>query len=143
MAMKKPGSNFEYERERDDDLLRVYRDTIHAADHIRMPDILDVVVNSPSKRFWVSEERAAVVVARMLKGDTCPHMRPQKREMFGEILRRVEHLRESNPGMTIAMLVFHVVRQPAPKFYLTPGSAKVILSRIRKKRRNEYRRHHR
>lgn len=140
--MKKTGASFEYERERDDDLLRVYRDAIHAASHIHMPDILNAVVNTPSKRFWVSEERAAVVVARMLKGDTCPHMRPQKREMFNEILRRVKEMRRQHPDMTIAMLVFHVVRQPAPKFYLTPGSAKVILSRIRKKRRNEYRRHH-
>ena len=140
--MKKPGASFEYERERDDDLLRVYRDAIHAADHIRMPDILDAVVNSPSCRFWVSEERAAVVVARMMKGDTNPHMRPMKREMFAEILRRVQELRKDNPDMPISMLVFHVVRQPAPRFYLTPGSAKVILSRIRKKRRNEHRRHH-
>ena len=140
--MKKPGASFEYERERDDDLLRVYRDAIHAADHIRMPDILDAVVNSPSCRFWVSEERAAVVVARMMKGDTNMHMRPMKREMFAEILRRVLQMRKDNPDMPISMLVFHVVRQPAPRFYLTPGSAKVILSRIRKKRRNEHRRHH-
>lgn len=140
-SMKKRGCTFEYERERDDDLLRVYRDAIHAARHIHMPDILNAVVNSASRRFWVSEERAAIVIGQLLRGESIPHMRTLKREMFDEILRRVLLLRSQYPDMTISMLVFHVVRQQAPKFYLTPGSAKVILSRIRKKRRNEYRRH--
>jgi hypothetical protein len=140
--MKKRGCTFEYERERDDELLRAYRNACHSADYIRMPDVLDAVVNSPARRFWVSEERAAIVIGKMLRGESIPHMRPLKREMYAEILRRVNDLRQRRPDLTIAMLVFHVVRQPAPRFYLTPGSAKVILSRIRSRRRNEHRRHH-
>ena len=131
--MKNYGSHFEYESHRNADLMRAYREEIKASRHISLPVVLHTIVNRPSARFWVSEERAAIVMSRMLKGDSLPEMRPLKREMYQEIFKIVMRLREQHPDRTLSQLTFEAVRQPAPKFYLTPGSAKVIISKIRRK----------
>lgn len=130
--MKPHGSHFEYEEQRNDNLMAVYHEIIVKASYVRMPDIYEKVANSPSRRFWVSEERAAIVVSAMMRGDKLKNMRPLKREMYNEIYKRAMKLREKNPSMPISQLVAVVVEQPAPKFYLTPGSAKVLICKIRK-----------
>lgn len=130
--MKPHGSHFEFEDQRNDDLMTVYHKTIVSAKYVRMPDIYKKVANSPSRRFWVSEERAAIVVCSMLRGDKLKNMRPLKREMYNEIYSRVMKLREKNPDTPISQLVAVVIEQPAPKFYITPGSAKVQICKIRK-----------
>ena len=98
----------------------------------------------PSKRFWVSAERAAIVISNMMRGDDLLNMRPTKREMFQEIYHRIKILQEQNPRMSIYEMALKVVQEPAPKFYITAGSAKVIIYRIRKqwhKKRSQELRH--
>jgi len=58
----------DFTRERNDDLMRAYREQRALANYIIMPEIFEKVAESPAKRFWVSEERAAVEVSRMLVG---------------------------------------------------------------------------
>ena len=131
--MKHKGSKFECEKERNDDLMRNYHLLLDQSVHISMPDIYREVVERPSSRFWVSEERAAIVVASMLRGDDLGKMISNKKEMFREICSRVVKLRSEHPNMTVYEACFRVVRQPAPKFYLTPGSAKVIICKAKEK----------
>lgn len=131
--MKYKGSKFECEKERNDDLMRNYHFLLDQSVHISMPDIYREVVERPSSRFWVSEERAAIVVASMLRGDDLGKMINNKKEMFREICSRVVKLRSEHPSMTVYEACFRVVRQPAPKFYLTPGSAKVIICKAKEK----------
>lgn len=130
--MKPHGSDCEFKQQRNDDLMRAYHELIKSTRYIRMPEIYRKVVNMPSSRFWVSEERAAIVVAAMMRGEMPKKMRPLKREMFDEIYRRVLKLREKNPQLTILQLVSQVVEQPAPKFYFTPGTAKVYITKAKK-----------
>lgn len=130
--MKPTGSHFEYEAERDDNLMECYHELLRRAEFVRMPEIYSQVVDMPAKRFWVSEERAAIVVSAMMRGERLDNMRPLKREMYNEIYRRAMEIREENPELPISRLVAQVVEQPAPKFYLTPGSAKVLICKIRK-----------
>lgn len=125
--MKPHGSKFEYERERDEDLLQTFRRLIVESPVINILNICTILANSPAKRFWVSEERAAIVLSAMMKGDRLEGMRPTKREMFNEIYRRAMQLRREHPEMTIYELASNVVRQPAPKFYVTPKSAKYLV----------------
>lgn len=130
--MKPHGSHYEYEDQRNDNLMEVYHEIIVKANHVRMPDVYEQVANSPSRRFWVSEERATIVVSSMMRGDSLDRMRPLKREMYNEIYRRAMALRDKSPKMPISQLVAQVLEQPAPKFYITPGSAKVLICKIRK-----------
>lgn len=130
--MKPYGSILEFTRERNADLMRAYRHQIRKPGHIRMSDIGAAIVNMPAARFWVSEERAAIVVSALLAGRDLPHnMRPTKCEMFSEIYRRVIALRRSRPKATLFDLVSQVVNSPAPKFYMLPRSAMDIIYKIK------------
>lgn len=123
----------EYAEERVRDLMRAYDEYISSCAYIRMPDVYRAIVNMESKRFWVSDTRATKVICAMLRGVRIDGMRPLKREMFEEIFRRVMDLRERRPELSISECCAMVVEQPAPKFYLAPGSAKIMVCKGRKK----------
>lgn len=136
--MKNYGSKSKYYHERIADLLRAYTQCIAGVSYIYLPDIYRRVVEMPATRFWVSEHRAAVVVAEIMRGDNLHYMRKNKREMFFEIFRRVEALKEEYPAdRPLLHLVEEVVFQPAPKFYLCPGSARALILKGKKQWRIE------
>ena len=130
--MKNRGSCFEYAEERNDDLMRAYKEQISSCDNVYLPSLFARVVKSPSKRFWVSVERASIIIAEMRRGNKLTNMRPTKRAMFEEIYRRVMILKKAHPEQSYSQLVFEVIQEPAPQFYLTPKSAKVIICKARK-----------
>ena len=129
--MKHFGSILDFTHERNRDIMRVYRERLAEATVIVMPAIFELVAQSPASRFWVSEERAAAVVAAMEAGKPMPRMRSNKREMFGEIYRRYLIMRKDCPGKSAYELVARIVNQPAPKFYLTPRTVGEFIYRIR------------
>lgn len=130
--MKNFGSCFEYEQERNADLIRAYHEDISSCEVIRLSEVWQRIASMPSARFWVSEERAAIVVARMMKGDKLEKMRPLKREMFTEIFKRVKKVLEGEPELSIYNCCIRVVNTPAPKFYMTPLSIRVTIYKIKR-----------
>ncbi|MCM1077767.1 MAG: hypothetical protein NC411_10455 [Bacteroides sp.] len=126
------GSTLEYSEERITALMVEYDRYIASCSYIRMSDVFDHIVNRPCPRFWVSDIRAAVVIAGMLKGGQLRNMRPSKREMFQEIFRRVCRLKAAHPSLPLSQLVAEVVSQPAPKFYLSPSSARIMVYKAKK-----------
>ena len=140
--MKHVGSTFEYEDMRNEDLLNAYKEALRIYDR-SSADLYRKVVEMPTRRFYVSEERAAIVISNMHKGRSIAQMRPNKREMYEEIYRRVLELKKERPNDSIYDLTFAVVQQPAPKIYLTPESARVFICYIKKQwyeqRKKKYR----
>lgn len=130
--MKKIGNISEHADERADDLLDVYFSYLHACKYVSMPIVFASIVDMPAKRFWVSSSRATVVVSAIIHGDKLDYMRPNKREMFMEIYRRYLKLRRNDAVSSVARLVQKVVSQPAPKFYISASSAKIIILKARK-----------
>lgn len=137
--MKHFGSTFEYKEERDADVMRAFRAVFSTTKVCNLTELCERVANSPSARFWVSAERSAIVVSKMLKGDTLHYMRPLKRQMFEEILKRVKAIREKEKELSIYNCCIRVVAMPAPKFYITPSSIMQIIYVIRRKWRKERR----
>lgn len=131
--MKHPGSILHFTHQRNAELMRAYRHACRHRSFIAINDIAIEIVNSPSSRFWVSEERALVVISNILKGrpilDT---MHPSKQEMFREIYRRTLLLLEQNTSLALSDAVFQAVNSPAPKFYMRPRCAIEIIRKIRK-----------
>lgn len=124
----------EYSKERMDDLMRAYDEYVSSCNYIRMSEVYKVIVNMPSRRFWVSDIRAALVISAMMRGETDLNaMWPLKKEMYEEIYSRVLALWKEYPELTVSELCAKVIVQPAPKFYLTPGSAKIMVCKARKK----------
>ena len=129
--MKPFGSTVDFTRQRNADLMRVFRQKLVEADFIRMDEICRQVAESPSSRFWVSEERAAIVVSAMESGRRLSCMTETKREMFDEIFRRYKEMRLIRPEDSLLDLVAVIVNQPAPKFYFTPRTVREFVRRIR------------
>ena len=144
--MKHRGNTFYYEDLRNRDLMRAYHSLLKSDKNIRLSDVYNKVVNMQSERFWVSEERAAIVVSAMLAGRPLIEVNvsaPARVEMFQEIYRRFCEIKKAQPERSIYDIVTEVVISPAPKFYLTPSSAKVIINKIEKgwyeQRKRKYR----
>ena len=129
--MKPFGSAVNFTRERNADIMRVFRKLIADIKVISMPAICRQIADSPASRFWVSPERAAIVISSMLSGRDISGMTPTKREMFEEIFRRYQILSKRNPEKTIIELASFIVHQPAPKFYLTPRTIEEFIYRIK------------
>ena len=140
--MKHLGSYFDYEQERNEDLMRAYHEDLAACEVICLPEVWERIANMPSARFWVSEERAAVVIGKMMKGDRLTNMRALKREMFYEIFHQVKILQEAHPQMSLYQCCIKVVNSPAPKFYMTPLSIRETIYKIKRewyeKRKRKY-----
>jgi hypothetical protein len=131
--MKYHGCILEFTEERNRELMRAFRNAVCQSDFIDVSRIAETVVSTPCSRFWVSEERAMVVVAAMMKGKpVLSAMRPSKQEMFSEIYRRVMEMKRKRPGVPLSELVMDVVNSPAPKFYMRPRCAMEIIYKIKK-----------
>lgn len=130
--MKHKGNKFEYEADRNRDLMRVYREQLASCSQIIPSEIFCNVVSQPSSRFWVTEWRCAIVLSRMFNGDDLSNMRPNNREMYQEIFARAQKMRQQDPSVSYFMMAFTIIHQPAPRFYLTPDSARVIITRCKR-----------
>lgn len=126
-------SKSEFEAERNKEILKTYRRLLSEADYIVPASIYNKLVNEPSSRFWVTEERAAVIISKIRKGCSLERMHPNKREMFQEIYRRAMLLMERDRTLTVFQVAMKVVCQPAPKYYITPEYAEIIIGRAKKK----------
>lgn len=130
--MKPHGSSIDFSEERAHDLYRQYRRCLANVRYIRMNEIFRMVVDSPAPRFYVSKIHATNIISCLMRGKPLFKMRGPKREMFEEILRRSNILRSKHPDWTLSDIVEEVIWQPAPKFYLSPSSAKIYINRLRK-----------
>jgi hypothetical protein len=130
--MKPHGSILRFTKRRNDELIKAYRYQLGIAKHIKVYDIGAALVNMPASRFWVSEDRAAIVIGAMMSGRGLPkNMRPTKREMFTAIYEHVVQLQQKYPDMSIRDLTAKAVNCPAPKFYMLPRSALDVIYKIK------------
>lgn len=130
--MKYKDSRCYFIEERDADLLRAYKEIINVRDNIRLSEIEEKLSQSPSRRFWVSEDRAYIVILDLLKGKPLDNMIPTRKEMYQEIFRRFQIHKSNEPYLSNMDIIKRVCAEKAPSFYLTPQSIHVILSRVRK-----------
>lgn len=130
-------ATFEYHADRSRELLKVFNEELGVSEKDRMEDVLQRVVNHPSSRFWVSEERALRIVSSMCRRPLPPKCHPLKREMFEEIHRRTMRLVRQHPDWSLKRCVYHVVNHEAPKFYLAVASAHSLICQERKRCRLE------
>ena len=129
--MKYLGSILGFTKERNNDIMRVYRKKIAEASFVFLPAISELVANSPAERFYISPERAAAVVTSMDSGKPLPRMRSNKAELYGELYRRFVERKKLYPDKPAKTIMASIVVEPAPKFYLTPRSLQEIYFKIK------------
>lgn len=130
--MKHFGCILEFTRLRNLDLMRAYRYLVEHLPVVSVDSLGTTIAEMPSARFWISEERAAVVISQVLRGsDILSGMRPRRREMFEEMIRRYHYLAERMPNAKPFDIVCAVVNSPAPKFYMSPRTATETIYKIK------------
>ena len=129
--MKKPGNHSDFTDDRNRDLHRSFIEVLRTSRGVALRDMFSLAAARPSKRFWVSEGRAAIVIGAMLRGKDNSKMNHKRREMFDEIFRRVKMKMEADPSLCMTHAVNETVYEEAPEFYLTDESARSIIYRTR------------
>lgn len=138
--MKKFGSICDYKDERLADLRKAVHHIIQNEEWNDSMEIYRKAVDRPARRFYVSSERAAIVVSLMMKGHHIGDRQlTSRREMYEEIYRRVVELKKIYPEKSLMQLCIHVVNSPAPKFYLTPQTARELMFRYKREKQRERR----
>lgn len=130
--MKRLGDTLDFTEHRNSDLIKTFRLHLQSAPATTPRRIFELVAKSPASRFWVSEQRAAIVISAKLAGKKFPKMLKTKQEMFDEIYRRFRIMRSQHPEKTIIELASMIVHQPAPEFYLTPRTVEEYIYHIRR-----------
>ncbi|MBQ2857941.1 MAG: hypothetical protein IJB60_09245 [Bacteroidaceae bacterium] len=131
--MKKQGCYFYLEKERNNDLLRAFNLLYAQSSRTIDTSFYSELANQPSKRFWVSEERASIIISKMLSGNTLSNMIENKRQMFHDIYSIYQNLKREYPHLSHIELVCMSVNHQAPRFYLTPNTVKELIYRIKRK----------
>ncbi|MGN1228513.1 MAG: hypothetical protein ACI4T5_02505 [Prevotella sp.] len=116
--MKRKNARFELEQERFDDLMRVFHSCLAVSQHVNNNQLLEQAIKQPSSRFWVTEERATIVIGAMLRGKSIEHMCINKQLMYQEIYRRVVSLLDKSKDLPVSHAVAQVITQKAPCFYM-------------------------
>ena len=127
--MKKKGNICDCTHQRDIELCATYRNIISEATYIYLPDILRKVAESPASRFFVSEQRAYLVISQWRKSGVLSVTTPLRRRMFEDIWEIASDLMTQNQELSLYDAVFEAVNSPAPSFYLTPGSTRTLIYR--------------
>ena len=97
--MKYPGCILEFTRLRNLDLIRAYRYVMSLSSVLGHKSIGEMIVELPSARFWISEERATVVVSQLARGkNPLAKMRPTSRSAFRGFLLSLFRAGRSYPA---------------------------------------------
>ncbi len=125
--MKKKGNVCEYTCQRDQQLCKEFRRQLSEATFINLPEIFRKVALSPAPRYYVSEQRAFLVINQWRSTGEMPVNSRLRRKMFEEIAGKADSLMKRNPEMSLYDAVFDAVNSAATSFFLTPGSARTII----------------
>ena len=134
--MKKKGSTSDFARQRDRELYESFKQVLATSRGVALRDMFGMAAARPASRFWVSEERAAAVIGAMMRDGVEPAtagMFAGRRAMYEELFSRVIAKMTADPSLCMTHAVGEAVCEPAPCFYLTDKSVKVIIYRIRRR----------
>ena len=120
--------------QRNMDLYNAYKQVISGMNIIVLDEALELTVNSPAKRFYISADRAYGVLVRWDLHGVTRLISDERQEMYEELYERIKVLKPLYPNTPLMHMVEMVIEQPAPKFYLKIKSAKTILCNYKSKR---------
>ena len=120
--------------QRNKDLYDAYNRVVSGMNIIVLDEALELTVNSPAKRFYISADRAYGVLIRWDLHGVTRLISDERQEMYEELYERIKELKPLYPNTPLMHMVEMVIEQPAPKFYLKIKSAKTILCNYKSKR---------
>ena len=139
--MRKKGSKFLLERERNEDILRIYRELtkreLNLYGRICHAKLLERVANSQASRYWVSPERASSIIYKMKKGMSFNGMKKNTIRFYKALYSDYELYKSFHPKMSDRAIVEEVLMQPAPCFLITPRVVGIVIFKMKKQCRQQ------
>jgi len=141
IIMRKKGNVFAFSEQRDKDLLDAYHRQLEKQlsmyGRIIITGLIQKVINSNASRYWVSSERACVVINKLEKGESINYMKANKIRFYKALYKEFCTFRETHPEMPKKHIVEIVITHPAPCFGMSQRVAGNIIRRMKKKCREE------
>ena len=127
---------YERKREKAIALTRAFHMLLSASGgKMSVTQLIERLEELPAPRFYVSTQCAINMVNRIKKGAEA-NMRGKRREMFEEIIARLEKEKRRYPRKSNYDQMEDVLAQPAPSFYMTGKSMyKIINSHLKENRK--------
>lgn len=116
----------EFTSHRNNELVRVFFSSWEKG--VTACEAMRRAADKPCSRFWISSECVRKHVWIVQRHGTRAIRNPMLREMVMEIISRLN-------GDYSLMNIEKVIEQPAPKFYLRPNTARKIIQRELKRRK--------
>ncbi len=104
------------------------------APFVKKSTLIAEALQEPAKRFYVTHDQCVIIIRQMIKGKKTYIKSPQKIEMYNEILRRVKKELSLRPTRGLYGAIDYVLSNPAPKFYMTKGTAWMLFNKIIKQK---------
>ena len=126
---------YERKREKAIALTRAFHTMLSKNRGMSVTQLIEKLEELPAPRFYVSTQCAINMVNRIKKGLET-NMRGSRREMFDEIMARLEKEKKRHPQKSNYDQMEDVLAQPAPSFYMTGKSMyKIINSHLKENRK--------
>lgn len=125
---------YERKREKAIALTRAFHAMLSKNRNMSVTQLIEKLEELPAPRFYVSTQNAINMVNRIKRGEE-KNMRGRRREMFDEIIERLEKEKRRHPQKSSYDQMEDVLAQPAPSFYMTGKSMyKIINSHLKENR---------
>lgn len=125
--MKKRNAKCDYIAQRNEDLKKEFIARLGKTDFRRIDDIFPCLAQIPARRFYITEERALILLNQYERNGAWPAAMNKRRIMMMEEIRsRVKALMLKRPKLSLRDAVYEVVNSTAPNYYLTPRSIRTI-----------------
>lgn len=131
--MKKKGAKMEFHDDRLNDVLFKYMRLSKVLKRKIVLSDYEKISKMPTRRFWVSEERAYCVIKALMSGKSFPKISRSRKEMFSDIKERVTVFMEEDKSLSLMDACAKAIAMPAPRLYLTPLTIKTLISANRRK----------
>lgn len=129
-------NDYDITRQFQDDLIKAYNKV--APTCLMQDDAYKKTVKQPAPRYYVSAKQATQILSPMVHGDftRVDMMLPNKRRMYYSLLEKVIELSEKRAfvGKPLTYIVQFAVSSPAPEFFISGGSFRIIRSALKNNR---------
>ena len=115
----------DFTEERKADLFEAFHRNLKESKSVK--EAITHTVNSPAKKFYVSTEEAKRIYSKIMNGCPIDRISEEFQEMYREVVVRSLRYKLEHIEKPIGEIIEEIIEQPAPKFYLKPGSARSMI----------------
>jgi hypothetical protein len=131
-------AGFEYIDERNEALFQAYKDALKRKDVKTHQDAVNAAIHTPTKRYWVSPHHACRKILKYKKLEKSGNTRPIREEAMQQIYKIYQQL-EDKPtfrGASAFFITTFAIQHQAPQFFISQTRAGAIISRMKRRKRN-------